>query len=99
MIYVFVTGVGCEIGCAGTTDNILYIRARVTCRIKSNINENFKTWILNFLDRNNHLTKNDHFFDKEDIYFEAGAINIDGNTFKNIFWNNNTGKRQLSITN
>ena len=50
----YVTGVGCEIGCAGTTDNILYIR--VTCRIKSNINENFKTWILNFLDRNNHLT-------------------------------------------
>ena len=52
----FVTGVGCEIGCVETTDKILYISVIVTCTIKLNINKNFKTWMLNFLDRSNSLT-------------------------------------------
>ena len=56
--FFFVTGVGCEIGCVGTTESndILYISARVTRKIKFNINENFKTWMFNFLDRSNYLT-------------------------------------------
>ena len=36
--------------------------------------------MFNFLDRSNYLTQNDHFFDKERIYFEAGAINTNGYT-------------------
>ena len=36
--------------------------------------------MLNVLDSSNYLTENDHFFDKEKIYFEAGATNTDENT-------------------
>ena len=56
--FFFVTGVGCEIGCVGTTESndILYMSVRVTCKIKLNINENSKTWMFNFLDRSNYLT-------------------------------------------
>ena len=55
---VFVADVGCEIERVGTTEsnNILYISVRVTRAIKFNINENFKTWMLNFLDRSIYLT-------------------------------------------
>ena len=44
-LFFFVTGIGCEIECVGTTEsnNILYISIRVTCTIKFNIKENFKT--------------------------------------------------------
>ena len=41
--------------------------------------------MLNFLDSSNYLTENDHFFDKEKTYFEAGAINADGNTSGEYF--------------
>ena len=56
--FFFVTGVGCEIPCVGTTESndILYMSVRVTCKIKFNINENSKTWMFNFLDRSNYLT-------------------------------------------
>ena len=51
----FDTSVGCEIGCVGTTgsNNVLYISVRVTSTIKFNINENFRTWMLDILDRSN----------------------------------------------
>ena len=54
---VVVTGVGCEIKCVKTTEsnNVFYISVRVTCTIKFNIKENFKTWMFNFLDRSNYV--------------------------------------------
>ena len=57
-MFFFVTDFGCEIAWVGTTEsnNILYISVSVTCTIKFDINENFKTWMLNFLDRSNYLT-------------------------------------------
>ena len=78
-----VIGVGREIDCVATTasTNILYVRVRVTSTIKLNIEENFKIWMLSFLGRSKYyLTQNDYFFDKEKIYFEAEAVNVDGNT-------------------
>ena len=49
-ISFFVTGLGCEIECVGTTEStlILLVSVRVTCTIKLNITENFKIWILRF---------------------------------------------------
>ena len=95
--FFFVTSVGREIECVGTTESnsILYISVRVPCMIKLNIKESFKTWMLNFLDRSNCLLWNDHFFDKEKIYFEAGAINTDGKTggkcfLKKYYWEETT---------
>ena len=32
------------------------------------------------LEKSKYLTYNEHFFDKGNIHFEAGAIDIDGNT-------------------
>ena len=77
-----VTGVGCEIECIGVTGStdILCVSVRVACRIQLNIKENFKIWMLSFLERSEYLTYNDQFSDKGKIYFEAGAINTDRNT-------------------
>ena len=59
---------------------------RLTCTSKLNIKENFKMWLLCFLERSKYLAYSDHFFDKEMMYFEAGAINIDENRHsRNIF--------------
>ena len=80
----FVIGVDREIKCAGATEStdVLYVSVRVTCTIKLNIEENFKIWMLSFLGKSKYyLTYNDHLFDKENIYFEAGAINADENTW------------------
>ena len=56
-LWFFLTGVGCEIECGGTTEsnNILYISVTVNSTIKFNIKENFKTCMLNSLDRSNDL--------------------------------------------
>ena len=51
----------------------------LTCTSKLNIKENFKMWLLCFLERSKYLAYSDHFFDKEMKHFEAGAINIDAN--------------------
>ena len=59
---------------------------RLTCTSKLSIKENFKMWLLCFLERRKYLAYSDHFFDKEMMYFEAGAINIDENRHsRNIF--------------
>ena len=52
------------------------------------------------LEKGKYLTYNEHFFDKGNIHFEAGAIDIDGNTWAERFLKIkiNTGKRWLSIT-
>ena len=84
----FVIGVDREIKCAGATEStdVLYVSVRVTCTIKLNIEENFKMWIVSFLGKSRYyLTENDHFLDKEKIYFEAGAINADRNTSGEYF--------------
>ena len=46
--FFFVIGVGREIECIGATEStdILYVCVRVTCKIKLNIEENFKIWML-----------------------------------------------------
>ena len=42
--------------------------------------------MVSFLGKSRYyLTENDHFFDKEKTYFEAGAINADGNTSGEYF--------------
>ena len=42
--------------------------------------------MLSFLGKSiYYLTESDHLFDKEKIYFEAGAINADGNTWGEYF--------------
>ena len=58
MIYFLVTGVGYEIDCVGVTESTdtPYISVRVTCTIKVNIKENFKIWMLSFLQRSKYLT-------------------------------------------
>ena len=59
---------------------------RLTCTSKLSIKKNFKMWLLCFLERRKYLAYSDHFFDKEMMYFEAGAINIDENRHsRNIF--------------
>ena len=79
----YVIGVDREIECAGATEStdVLYVSVRVTCTVKLNIEENFKIWMVSFLLESRHyLTENDHFSDKEKIYFKLGAIDADGNT-------------------
>ena len=58
MIYFLVTGAGYEIQCIGATESTdtLYIGVRVTCTIKLNIKENFKIWMLSFLERSKYVT-------------------------------------------
>ena len=45
-------------------------------------------WLFRFLEKSKYLTQNDDFFDKEMIYFEAGTINIDGNTLREYLLKN-----------
>ena len=81
--FFFVIGIDCEIECVGATEStdVLYVSVRVTCTVKLNIEENFKVWMVSFLGKSRHyITENDHFSDKEKIYFEVGAIDADGNT-------------------
>ena len=54
----FVTGVGYDTECVGGTESTdtLYISVRITCTIKLNIKENFKIWMLSFLERSKYLT-------------------------------------------
>ena len=60
-IYVFATGVGCEIRYVGTTElkDIPYISARATCMIKFNVKETsmlrLKIWMLSFLGEHIHI--------------------------------------------
>ena len=57
--FLFVIGVGRKIECVGATEltDILYVKVRVTCTIKLNIEENFKIWMLSFLGKSKyHLT-------------------------------------------
>ena len=58
MIYFLVTGVGYEIEWIGATESTdtLYISVSFTCTIKLNIKENFKIWMLSFLERSKYLT-------------------------------------------
>ena len=58
MIYVLVTGIGYEIDCVGVIESIdtLYVSVRVTCTIKLNVKENFKIWMLSFLQRSKYIT-------------------------------------------
>ena len=49
--------------------------------------------MLSFLERSKYLTINDEFFNKEKTYFEAGATNTDGKTWRQYFRKNNTKKR------
>ena len=61
-IYVFATGVGCQIRYSGTTElkNIPYIGARVTCTSNFSVKENWrfrlKIWMLSFLEGRKYLT-------------------------------------------
>ena len=57
MFPLFAASVVCEIECVGTTESndVLYISVRVTFTIKFNIKENFKTCMLNFMDRSYYL--------------------------------------------
>ena len=61
-IYVFPTGVGCEIRYVGTTEmkNIPYLRARATCTINFSVKETsilrLKIWMLSFLKERKYLT-------------------------------------------
>ena len=52
----FVVGVCREIECAGVTEStdILYVRVRVTCTIKLNIDGDFKICILSFLGKSKY---------------------------------------------
>ena len=70
MIFFLVTGVGYEIECVGTTESTdtLYISVRVTCTIKLNIKENFKIWMLSFLERSKYLIYTAISLIKKDIF-------------------------------
>ena len=65
-IYVFATGVACEVTHVGST---------VTCTISFSDKETWmlrwKIWMLKFLGANKHLTQNNPFLNKEKIYFKA----------------------------
>ena len=52
----FVISVGREIECVGGTEltDILYVGVRVTCMIKLNTEENFKIWMLSFLEKSKY---------------------------------------------
>ena len=77
-IYVFATGVGCEIRYVDSTElkDIPYISARATCVIKFSVKETsmlrLKIWMLSFLEESTYtyITQKDRFFDKEKIYLE-----------------------------
>ena len=61
-IYVFATGVGCEITYLGSTvmNNVPYISAKVTCTINFSDKETWvlrlKIWMLKFLWESKYLT-------------------------------------------
>ena len=61
-IYVFATGVGCEIRYVGTTElkNIPYLSGRATCTINFSVKENsmlrLKIWMLSFLKESKYIT-------------------------------------------
>ena len=61
-IYVFATGVSCEITYVGNTDlsNVAYISAEVTCTIDFSDKETWmlrvKMWTLSFLGRSKYVT-------------------------------------------
>ena len=57
-LFFFVTGVAREIECVGATEStdIRHVTVRVTCTIKLNIEENFKIWMLSFLERSKFVT-------------------------------------------
>ena len=82
MIYFLVTGIGYE--CVGATEWTDTLRISVRVTIKLNIKESFKIWMLSFPERSKYLALNGRFFDKEKIYFEAGAINTDETLEENI---------------
>ena len=54
-LFFFVIGVGREVECVGATEStdILYVSVRVTGMNKLNFEENFKIWMLSFLERAN----------------------------------------------
>ena len=61
-IYVFATGVGCEIRYVGTTElkNIPYLSGRATCTINFSFKETLmlrlKMWMLSFLKESKYIT-------------------------------------------
>ena len=61
-IYVFATGVGCEIRYVGTTElkNIPYLNGRATCTINFTFKESsllrLKIWVLSFLKESKYIT-------------------------------------------
>ena len=61
-IYVFATGVACEITYVGNTElnNVVYISAMVTCTISFSDKETWmlrvKIWTLSFLEGSKYLT-------------------------------------------
>ena len=61
-IYVFATGVDCEIRYVGTTElkNIPYLSGRATCKINFSFKETsmrrLKIWMLSFLGDNKYIT-------------------------------------------
>ena len=61
-LYIFVTGMGCEIRYVGTSElkNISYIGARATCTINFSLKETsmlrLKIWMLSFLEESKYLT-------------------------------------------
>ena len=60
-IYVFATGVGCEIRYVGTTElkNIPYLSGRATCTINFSFKETsmrrLKMWMLSFLKESKYI--------------------------------------------
>ena len=61
-IYIFATGVDCEIRYVGTTElkNIPYLSGRATCTINFSVKENsmlrLKIWMLSFLKESKYIT-------------------------------------------
>ena len=61
-IYVFATGVGCNIRSAGSTElkNVPYLSSRATCTINVSVKETsmlrLKIWMLSFLEESKYLT-------------------------------------------
>ena len=77
IIYLFPTGVDCEITYVVSTElnNVPFIIAKVTCTINFSDKETWmlrlNIWAISVLEGSKYLTQNDHFFDKEKTNFEA----------------------------